>query len=174
MLYILYFIIILSYYLTFAYLYQWLNYPYLQLKIKKMEQDYTRKEDFQFPYWKEKTKKAGFVIGAESFSYKKEMTMKKTIIVIFTLISAVCLVVPAFVSVIAAEVKEYPLYAGKSTKVGKVQVTNDSSNIKVKFIVDDPWVMSGTSHVEVAATVDGIPQKMAIRYQDSSLILAKM
>lgn len=89
----------------------------------------------------------------------KEEFLKKLPIAILTLIFALCLVVPALTWVVAAEVKEYPLYAGKTEKVGKIQVTNDSVNIKVKVVVEDPWVLVGSPHVEVALTVDGIPQK---------------
>jgi hypothetical protein len=85
--------------------------------------------------------------------------MKKITIVLLTLVYALCLAVPALTSVIAAEIKEYPLFAGKSTKVGKIQVTNDSENIKVKVFVDDPWVLAGSPRMEVATTVEGIPQK---------------
>jgi hypothetical protein len=85
--------------------------------------------------------------------------MKKGSIVLLSLILAVCLIVPALTSVVATDIKEYPLYAGQSTKVGKIQVTNDSTNIKVKFIVDNPWVIADAPRVAVADTVDGIPQK---------------
>lgn len=85
--------------------------------------------------------------------------MKKLSIALLTLVFVLCLVVPALTTVVAAEIKEYPLFAGKSAKVGKISVTNDSTNLKIKVLVEDPWVLVGSPHIEVAATVDGIPQK---------------
>jgi len=52
----------------------------------------------------------------------------------------------------------YPLLAGQTINVGNVTITNDGSNLYVKLNVASPWVLV-ESHVAVAQTADGIPQK---------------
>ena len=55
----------------------------------------------------------------------------------------------------------YPLYAGQSILVGEVQVWNDADleNLFVRFVITDPdWCLEET-HVAVAKSLDGIPQK---------------
>jgi hypothetical protein len=55
----------------------------------------------------------------------------------------------------------YPLYAGQSILVGEVQVYNDVDleNLFVKFVITDTdWCLEET-HVAVAISEDGIPQK---------------
>lgn len=50
------------------------------------------------------------------------------------------------------------LYAGQTIDAGTVTIWNDSTDLYVKFSTTGGWVMNET-HVHVAATVDGIPQR---------------
>jgi hypothetical protein len=53
----------------------------------------------------------------------------------------------------------YPLYAGQSIPVGEVQVWNDEVNLYIKYIVNlTDWCLQET-HVAVATSLEGIPQK---------------
>jgi hypothetical protein len=52
------------------------------------------------------------------------------------------------------------LVAGKNIDVGTVIVWNDADNLYVKYVIDDPteWCLTET-HLHVATSLDGIPQK---------------
>jgi hypothetical protein len=50
------------------------------------------------------------------------------------------------------------LYAGQTIVAGSVKVWNDHDNLYVKYILTNGWYMT-ESHVAVAATLNGIPQK---------------
>ena len=55
------------------------------------------------------------------------------------------------------EADEYTLYAGQDIPVGTVNVWNDSEKLYVRYVVDDPWEMTG-SHLYVGkADPDGFP-----------------
>ena len=56
-----------------------------------------------------------------------------------------------------AEAEEVVLYAGQYENVGVVKVWNDTENLYVKYIVDDPWCLTET-HLHVAAVPEDIPQ----------------
>lgn len=56
-----------------------------------------------------------------------------------------------------AEAEEFVLYAGQYENVGVVKVWNDTENLYVKYIVDDPWCLIET-HLHVAARFEDIPQ----------------
>ena len=51
----------------------------------------------------------------------------------------------------------FTLYAGQNIDVGIVEVWNDTDNLYVNYVVDDPWRLTET-HFHVAADLDGIPQ----------------
>ena len=52
----------------------------------------------------------------------------------------------------------YDLYAGQDILVGYVEVSNDETNLEIKFVIDvDGWCL-GETHVAVAKTLEGIPQ----------------
>jgi len=64
---------------------------------------------------------------------------------------------PALFSI--GDVTTITLYAGQNIDVGEVQVWNDEQNLYVKYIVDAPdWCLEET-HVALAYTLEGIPQK---------------
>jgi hypothetical protein len=51
------------------------------------------------------------------------------------------------------------LLAGQTTDVGEIQVWNDGATLYVKYVIDDPdWCITET-HLQVATSLDGIPQK---------------
>jgi len=51
------------------------------------------------------------------------------------------------------------LLAGQHMDVGEVQVWNDGTDLYVRYLVDDPeWCLTET-HLQVADSLDGIPQK---------------
>jgi len=54
--------------------------------------------------------------------------------------------------------EEFPLFAGQHIDVGIIKVWNDSDNLYVKYIVDDPWCLTET-HLHVADSAEAIPQK---------------
>ena len=56
-----------------------------------------------------------------------------------------------------AEAEEVVLYAGQYENVGVVKVWNDTENLYVKYIVDDPWCLTET-HLHVAVCIEDIPQ----------------
>jgi len=49
------------------------------------------------------------------------------------------------------EANEYTLYAGQDIPVGTVKVWNDSEKLYVRYVVNDPWKMTG-SHLYVGKT----------------------
>ena len=51
----------------------------------------------------------------------------------------------------------FTLYAGQHIDVGTVEVWNDTENLYVKYMVDDPWCLIET-HLHVAASLEDIPQ----------------
>jgi hypothetical protein len=67
------------------------------------------------------------------------------------------MVIPAMTPAVAAEVKEYPLYAGRTNYAGKAIVTNDSMNLTIKC-VGDGWGLFDV-RVSVATNPSDIPQK---------------
>jgi len=50
-----------------------------------------------------------------------------------------------------------PLYAGQTLDAGTVTVTNDAANIYVRYMTNDPWVISD-AHLAIASSLAGIPQ----------------
>jgi hypothetical protein len=50
----------------------------------------------------------------------------------------------------------YPLYAGRATEVGTVDVTSDGTSIYVTFNTTDGWVL-GATEVHIAGSLEGIP-----------------
>jgi len=73
--------------------------------------------------------------------------MKKVLFPILALVLALGLAVP-----VAAHTEDDPfvtdLMAGQHTDVGEVKVWNDDTNLYVQYVLDDPWVMTG-SHLYV-------------------------
>jgi hypothetical protein len=53
----------------------------------------------------------------------------------------------------------YTLYAGQDMPVGEVTVTNDADYLYVTYVIDEPgWCMT-ESHLAVATSLEGIPQR---------------
>jgi hypothetical protein len=89
---------------------------------------------------------------------KKGGNMKKFLLPLIGIVLMFSLVLPATSVEAAPVVQEYPLYAGQTILVGHVEVTNDTTNIYVRFFVDvAPWVLVD-SHIEVATSLAGISQ----------------
>jgi len=57
-----------------------------------------------------------------------------------------------------AEPDVFTLYAGQNIDVGNVEVWNDTVNLYVKYVADDPWCLTET-HLHVATSLGVIPQK---------------
>jgi len=51
----------------------------------------------------------------------------------------------------------FTLYAGQHINVGTVEVWDDTVNLYVKYVVNDPWRLTET-HLHVAASLEDIPQ----------------
>lgn len=85
--------------------------------------------------------------------------MKKILGVIIALTVLVALMIPVAGPVAAAPITQtYELFACQTIPVGYVEVTNDTENITVTFVIDSPWELVET-HVAAATTLAGIPQK---------------
>ena len=76
--------------------------------------------------------------------------MKRLLVVAFVALAAGLL--PAL-----AHATTYPLYAGKTTPVGTVEVTQDATMLHVTYTATAPWLLTQT-HLQVAPTLAGIPQ----------------
>ncbi|MBN1897317.1 MAG: hypothetical protein JW827_00950 [Spirochaetes bacterium] len=59
---------------------------------------------------------------------------------------------------ICGEPIEVILYSGRHINVGSVKVWNDENNLYVQYTTIDGWMMKKT-HLSVAVSLDGIPQK---------------
>jgi len=82
---------------------------------------------------------------------KGENQMKKVLFPILALVLALGLALPGAMPV-AAHMEGCPfttdLLAGQTEDVGDVSVWNDGTNLYVQYVLDDPWVMTG-SHLYV-------------------------
>ena len=80
--------------------------------------------------------------------------MKKILFPILALVLAVGLAVPMASPAAAhteSDPQEVDLLAGQHIDVGEVKVWNDDTNLYVQYVIDDPWVMTG-SHLYVGKT----------------------
>jgi len=60
---------------------------------------------------------------------------------------------------IVSAAEEFPLMAGQNLEVGYVAIWNDNDYVYVKYVItDDNWCITET-HLQVAASLEGIPQK---------------
>jgi len=82
--------------------------------------------------------------------------VKKLSVLLIAISLVLCAVVPAVTPAVAAQVMEYPFYAGRTNYAGKALVTNDSTNLTIDCIGDGYNLFE--VRVAVAPDAKDIPQ----------------